>query len=445
MRTRPFSILIVAVVSLAALALAQTAPLTKADIDKLLDGGVSPTRVAILVEQQGIDFDPDPNYLRDLDLRANADKLSDALRTAGLQRTLKRGDADLKAGRWAQAELDYRATLALQPSNTQAHAGLGTALVQQGRGESAIPELGLVLAAEPNNAAAHRGMGMALMQRKDYAGAVTELGKARQLEPNDAMTHAALADAMLEQGDADSAVGEYSQALKLDVNLMPARLGLGRAFERKGDLAGAENNYRYLLALDSRNARANYGLASVMEKKGNTQDALNFYRNAYTADPGNEQYRTSYERMVALAAAAAVNANQAPPQPTGFGLIHIYRPSRFVGGAGTWNVSVDDRLTAKLGNGRHFTVRVPAGHHTLFSELAKQPVGIEVAPNGEYYVVSELVSQLFSAYTQFTVMPDIEGRKQFDNTRPIEPNRIYDRERIVEAGGDASVGPVKKR
>jgi tetratricopeptide (TPR) repeat protein len=434
-----------AVFALGALACAQAAPLTQADIQKLLDGGVSQSRVATLVDQQGIDFDPDATYLRDLDLRASTEKLAEAIRNAGMKRVLPRADANAKAGRWVQAEQDYRAVLTLQPANAKAHAGLGTALVQQGRGESAIPELGQALVTDPNNAAAHRGMGMALAQRKDYPGALAELGKAKTLDPNDALTHAALGDVMLEQSDSDGAVGEYSQALKLDPNVQTARLGLGRAFEKKGDLAGAENNYRYLLALDNKNPRANYGLGTVMEKKGANQDALGFYRTAYTADPTNEQYRSSYEHMVAVTVNVNVNINAQPAQPTGFGVIHIFRPSRFIGWAGTWNVSVDDRQTAKLGNGRHFSVKVPAGHHTIFTEMGKQPMGIDVAPNGEYYVLSEFVSQLFSTYTQNTIIPGEKGAKEFSATREIEADRIYDRERVLESGDTGAGGAVKKK
>src|SRR5205085_7240641 len=97
-------LLAVMVWALAAILAAQSsAPLSQTDIDKLLSGGVSPTRVATLVEQRGIDFDPDQSYLRNLELRDESGKLGDAIRTAGQKHVLPRADADLKAQRWAQA------------------------------------------------------------------------------------------------------------------------------------------------------------------------------------------------------------------------------------------------------------------------------------------------------------------------------------------------------
>ena len=442
------------VVSLAALALSQGAALSQADIDRLLSNGVSPQRVSVLVEQQGVAFAPDSNYLRSLELRSDTDKLIEAVKTAGARFLKPRAEANLKAQKWTQAEQDYRSLLDLAPNDAAAHAGLGTALVQQGRADASLSEFGKALAAEPNNASAHRGMGMAMTQRKDYPGALAELRKARDLDPNDALTHAALGDVMLEQGEADGAVLEYNQALKLDPALSSPRVGLARAYEKKGDLPGAELAYRNLLAQDSRNPAVNFGLGKVLEKKGSNQDALTFYRVAYTNEPTNTTYRDAYEKMVAITvnvnANVNLNVNQPPPQPTGTGLIHVYRTSRFMAGMAAWNISVDDHPVGKLGNGRHFTVKVPVGKHLLFSELGRNPVAVDVQPNREYYVEVELISEFFSAYVALNLRDPATGEREFSSTRPIEPNRIYDSQMVVEGEGGPSApvdegGGMKKR
>jgi len=446
MRKRLLSLAALAawLVTLAAVAVAQAMPFTQADIDKLLAGGVSPTRVATLVEQRGLDFDPDQTYLRNLELRDESGKLGDAVRLAGQKRVLPRAAAALKGQRWAQAEQDYRAAVALDPNSAAAHAGLGTALVQQGRGEAAVSELGQALARDPNNAAARRGMGMALAQRKDYTGALTELARARQLDPNDPLTHAAIGDAMLEQGNADGAMTEYTQAQSLDPNLQAARIGMARAFERKGDLSGAETNYRSLLALDGKNPPANYGMGGLMEKKQKNQEALDFYRVAYTSDPANPKYREAYEHMVTITVNANVNVNintnaVAPPQPTGTALLHIWRPSRFIGGAATFNLTVDGRPVAKMGNGRHFTIRVPAGSHFLGGDRV-QSYTLVAQPGQEFYLSIEIGMFLIT----YDPRDPVRGAREMAGTKPIEPDRIYDRENILEAGG-GSVTPQEQK
>jgi tetratricopeptide (TPR) repeat protein len=437
MRKRLITLVAVAV-CLTALAGGQaTSPLTQADIDKLLSGGVSPSRVATLVEQRGLDFDPDQNYLRNLELRDESGKLGDAVRTAGQKRIIPRAAASLKAQKWAQAEQDYRAAIALDPSSPAAHAGLGTALVQQGRGEAAVPELGQALAREPNNAAAHRGMGMALAQRKDYTGALAELSKAKQLDPYDALTHAAIGDVMLEQGDANGAMTEFTQAQTLDPNLQSARIGMARAFERKGDLAGAETNYRSLLALDSKNPPANYGMGGLMEKKQKNQEALDFYRVAYTSDPSNPKYREAYEHMVTIIVNVNVNVNTtaaAPPPPTGTALLHIWRPSKFVGSLATMNLTVDGRPVAKMGNGRHFTIRVPAGSHYLGGDHMQNYTLVAQAGQEFYFAVD--IGMFLITYEP---RDPVRGAREMAGTRPIEPDRIYDRENILEANGGSSL------
>lgn len=436
MRRRLLLLFTVSVVwSLAAQVAAQSsAPLSQADIDKLLSGGVSPARVATLVEQRGLDFDPDQGYLRSLELRDESGKLGDTLRTAGQKRVFPRAEASLKAQRWAQAEQDYRAAIALDPNNAGAHAGLGTALVQQGRGEAAIPELGQALARDPNNAAAHRGMGMALAQRKDYPGALSELSKAKQLNASDPLTRAALGDVMLEQGDADGAMAEYTQAQALDSNLQAARVGMARAYTRKGDLSGAENNYRYLLALDAKNPPANFGMGELMEKKQNNQEALNFYRLAYTGDPNNQKYRECYERLVAITVNVNVNVNNntPPPQPTGTALLHIWRPSKFVGSLATFNLTVDGRPVAKIGNGRHFTIRVPVGSHYLGGDHMQNYTLVAQAGQEFYFAVD--IGMFLITYEP---RDETRGAREMAGTRAIEPDRIYDRENILEANGGA--------
>jgi len=142
-------------VSLAALALSQGGALSQSDIDRLLSNGVSPQRVSVLVEQQGLSFAPDGNYLRSLELRSNTDKLIEAVKAAGARYLKPRAEADLKAQRWPQAEQEYRALLELTPNDPAAHAGLGLALVRQGRADASLSEFGKALAADPNVAGGH--------------------------------------------------------------------------------------------------------------------------------------------------------------------------------------------------------------------------------------------------------------------------------------------------
>lgn len=434
---RTLTLLLVAV-WLAALAPAQDKPFTRDDIDKLLSNGVSPLRVSTLVEQEGIAFAPDPDYLRSLELRPDTEKLIETVKAAGARYLRPVAEADLKARNWAQAELHYRALLDLVPADAAAHAGLGTAMVRQGRADSALQEFGKTLASDPGNVAAHRGMGMALFLRKDNAGALAELTKARTLDPNDAVTHAALGDVLLEQGDADGAVLEYSQAQRLDPALESPRVGLARAYEKKGDLPGAELAFRNLLAQDPRDPRANFGLARVLEKKGSNQEALNFYRVAYTSEPTNTAYRDAYEHMVALTMNVNVTVNQAPPKPA-FGLIHVYRPSRFVGSLGVLTITLDGRPVARLGNGRNFTLRVPAGSHFLAGERI-QAFTLVVQPDQEYYLSFEL--GMFQ--NSFKAQPPAAGARGLGATRSIEPDRILDASTVVEGGATGAEPGIMK-
>jgi tetratricopeptide (TPR) repeat protein len=215
---------------------------------------------------------------------------------------------------------------------------------------------------------------------------------------------------------------------------------MARAFEKKGDLGGAESGYRALLAQDPKDPRVNFGLGKVLEKKGSNQDALGFYRAAYTSDPTNQSYRDAYERMVAITvnvnANINVNVNQ-PPQPTGTAYVHIYRPSKFVGSLAVMTLTMDGRPIARLGNGRHFTIKVPLGSHYFGGDRVQPFTAVATKDGQEFFLSLEL------GMFQITFEPrePNRGLREFNGTKPIENDRIYDREAIVEGGAGGAPPP----
>lgn len=444
MRSRVF-ILIFVLLSLAASVWAQAGPpLAQADLDKLLAGGVSTTRVANLVGQHGIDFDPSATYLRSLEFHEKSEPLVAAVRSAGLKRILPRAQSAVKNQQWAQAEQDYRAALELDAASADAHAGLGTALLQQGRADAALPAFSEALRRDPNSAAAHRGMGLALAARKDTPGAVAALTKAAQLQPNDTLTLAALGDVRLDSGDADGATESYLRALSLDTNLPQARLGYGRALESKGNLDAAAAQYLAVTMAHPANAAAHFKLGVLWEKKGDKQGALDQYRAAFTNEPANKTYSEAYERAVreiSISASASVSVKQ----PTGTALVHVMRKNRFQGMLANFTIQIDGRQVAKLGNGRYFTIRLPVGSHSISAGfMANNFYGQVYAPEpgAEYYYSLEIGMM----GGRFDLLDPNTGRAALAKLKFVEPDRIYDRANIepgAAPGGTPAPGTKK--
>ena len=131
----------------ASLGLAQTPPAQKKPLDQiqvlaLLAGGVPSPRVAMLVNERGISFEPNEDYLAtlknvgadDVLLRAvraakrtKADALSAevAAKHAQALNHLARGAELAQKKLYAEAEQEYRAALQLEPENPDLHFALG--------------------------------------------------------------------------------------------------------------------------------------------------------------------------------------------------------------------------------------------------------------------------------------------------------------------------------
>ena len=105
-------------------------PINQIQVLTLLASEVSSRRVAMLVQERGIDFDPDDEYLRDVRLAGGEDELVSALKSARVrkparvdptlqarqtevQRRASRGAEFLQDGRYAEAETEYRAAIEL--------------------------------------------------------------------------------------------------------------------------------------------------------------------------------------------------------------------------------------------------------------------------------------------------------------------------------------------
>ena len=111
------------------------------------------------------------------------------------------GMAHLKAGRDAEAAIDFGIALDRAADHPWAATNLGVALTRLGRFAEAVAVLRETLERNPGNAAAWVGLGNALAQQGAAAEAVEAYGRALTLEPNDPATLENRARARLEAGD----------------------------------------------------------------------------------------------------------------------------------------------------------------------------------------------------------------------------------------------------
>lgn len=303
-------------------------PVTRDDILLMLNNYVPSPNVTTIVKTNGVDFDPDTDYLKKVRAAGGKDDLLAALReahgSAAGHTTVKRPASDVEVDQhfsraleleklesYPQAEQEYRAALVVQPQNSVLRVGLGRALAKQEKWDDALAQYREAIRIDSKSAEAHAALGLAIALRGDPETAIPELQEALRLNPHDLQArnilgasywnihdlpnalkawhdnaevapdtaaghYAAACVLLLEKRDADGAITEFRQAISIDPYTWFPHNDYANAISAKGDWDGAIFEYRQALRLqpDSVVAHANlgYALASKGDLAGGTTE-----------------------------------------------------------------------------------------------------------------------------------------------------------------------------
>jgi tetratricopeptide (TPR) repeat protein len=311
---------------------AATQPLTQVQVLSLVAGEVPNHRVAMLVQDRGIDFDPTSVFIGEVRLAGGDDELIAALKNAkvirpeGVDPTVQahqsevrqhtaRGAQLLKTKQYPQAEAEYRAALALDPQNSDLHNSLAFTLGREGNWDGQITEEREALRLNPNSDIAHVGLGVALLQKGDENSAISEYHEAIRLNPNNDQAHINLGNRFAHRGDWDAADVEYREAIRLNPNNDQAHNGSAGVLMHNKDLDGAIAQYREAVRVNPNSEQNHLNLGVALSQKGDQDGAIAEYREVIRLNPSNEQahinlgnrlsFKNDWEGATAEYAAAA--------------------------------------------------------------------------------------------------------------------------------------------
>ena len=327
-------------------------PLHQVQVFALLAGQVSSHRLAMLVKERGLDFEPQQDYLDEVRLGGGDQELINALKSAKVTKPatvnpaaqarqvevrqhVARGAEFSEKFQFEQAEQEYRAALMLDPQNEDLLVSLGCALLNQhnqqknddadlvarealrlnpndarahfvlagalddkGDWDGAIPEYREALRLDPDRRGDHWVLGRALFHKGNWDGAIIEYREFLRWYPKYGPAHADLGHALVGKGEWDGAIAEYREALRLYPKDADAYVGLGIALGGKGDPEGAIVEFREAVRLSPKNDMHHANLGVALEVKGDWRGALEEFRTAYMLDPKNANYKRDYERLL---------------------------------------------------------------------------------------------------------------------------------------------------
>lgn len=200
-----------------------------------------------------------------------------------------------QAGNFDDAIREYRAALALDPTNFQARSNLGAALVHIGHYEDAIAAYRQALEIAPPSVASRLRLNLALAYYKSgrISEAARELEEIRQQVPGDLQATMLAADCYLR-------LGELQRVIDLLSPLAPAHPGdrgvaylLGTALIRNGQVEKGQVLVNALLS-DGDPAEAHFLLGSVVFLAKDYPNALKEFTKAIAVNPDLPSLQSYY-------------------------------------------------------------------------------------------------------------------------------------------------------
>ena len=223
------------------------------------------------------------------------------------QRYLESGDRFSKAGKHAEAVIEYRNALQQDPGSGEAHLKLaeaylttqdrgnalgeyiraadllpndvqlqlkaGNLLLLAGRFDDARARAGKVLEKDRGSVDAQVLLANALAGLKDIDGALAQIEDALRVDPARSGTYSTLGTLELSRGQRDAAERAFKKAVELEPRSLQANLALGNFYWLTGQPAQAEESLKRALDLDPRNALTNRVLASFYMSTHRPADA----------------------------------------------------------------------------------------------------------------------------------------------------------------------------
>jgi superkiller protein 3 len=287
-----------------ALRAAEGKPLTREQIEGLLKGGVASKRIATILSERGIGFEPSEADLQALK-SANADEeVLSAVRSARqilprevqLARHRDRAMKFEAQGGAAEAEKEYRAALALDSKDATLHAGLARCLSDQQKWKDAAAAYRQSLSLKPKDFENTYQLGIALERGGDQTEAINTWADAVKIKSDDPRPLEQLARAFGERRDWRRAAIAYRGLARIQPDSVSAHMGMGVALRNAGNVNGAIQAFRDAVRIDPKNPVAHNNLGFALEEKGDLAAAVEQYRMARELSPQDEGIKANFER-----------------------------------------------------------------------------------------------------------------------------------------------------
>lgn len=174
------------------------------------------------------------------------------------------GSLYARAGRWADADREFRAALRDAPDDWLIHFNLGAELQTRGRTDEADAEYRSAARANPQAAEAHYGLGTLRYSAGRFTDAIDEFRVALRIWPDYADASTSLGSALAKSGSIDAAVAAYRHAIAVDPDHIAALNDLGILLASHGALDEAIRLLSHAVAVAPSRPDSRQNLAAAL-------------------------------------------------------------------------------------------------------------------------------------------------------------------------------------
>ena len=202
-----------------------------------------------------------------------------------METVFARGFAAHRDGRLTEAERDYQAALAAEPSHVEALHYLGVLRHQQGQHEEAAALVARAVDLRPTDAALQLNLGNALKALGRVDDAIERFRNALTLAPGFPLAQYNLGNAYTAIGRHEDAADAFEKALRLQPDDAAAWNNFGNALASLSRYDDAARAFRRALALRPRHAGAHNNLGMALNALRDPLGAIAHFRAAIDAEP----------------------------------------------------------------------------------------------------------------------------------------------------------------
>ncbi len=207
------------------------------------------------------------------------------------------GEKYFDKGKYAEAAIEFRNALNIDPNYSEAHQQLGETYLKLQQGDRAVQEFARTVELQPDNFQARLELANLLILGRDFEHAQEHIKFLQQQRPNDAAVHSLISSSLAAQDDIPGAIAEMEKTIALDPRRWEPRLSLALLQLKNNQPDAAEMNFKKVIELNPSAVHAYLMLGSYYQSRGRFADAEQQLQHSVNLEPKNPDLHAALARL----------------------------------------------------------------------------------------------------------------------------------------------------